>query len=190
MEKIAVNIALFRLINSNHHPVLDTFFTYYRYLGTGWVLIPTLVFLFAYRRWKIKPLLIAVAAETVVVHVLKQLISQPRPAVELANVHLLQHLRVHSFPSGDAALAFAIAAVVCRSESRVTQIALFSYAALVAYERVYLGVHFPLDVAVGALIGVLCAALPHVRLRPSRAAGQAASRASGLAEPPRQANVE
>lgn len=33
---------------------------------------------------------------------------------------------------------------------------LFLWAALVSYTRVYLGVHFPLDILVGALVGVLC----------------------------------
>ena len=37
---------------------------------------------------------------------------------------------------------------------RKTQIALFAVATLVAYSRIYLGVHYPADVLVGAIIGI------------------------------------
>jgi len=190
MERFAANIALFRLINSNHNSVLDAFFTYFRWLGTGYVLIPVLLWLILRNRTKIKPLLIAVAVETVAVSILKRLACQPRPVLEIANVHLLQHLHLGSFPSGDAAMAFAIAAVLSRGERRITQIALFTYATLVAYERVYLGVHFPLDVVTGAVIGMLCAYLPYVRLRSNRADNETSSGASSPGTTGDQVKVE
>ena len=57
-----------------------------------------------------------------------------------------------SFPSGHAMTAFATAVVVGALHPRLRWPAL-ALAALVALSRVYLGVHFALDVVVGAAIG-------------------------------------
>ena len=109
---------------------------------------------------------------------LKDLFQQPRPALSLHGVHLLTihgipTPTINSFPSGDAALAFAIAMALAPGEKWYVQALLFVYALLIAYERVYVGVHFPLDVMSGALLGVLCAGAAVVviiRVRHKRAA--------------------
>lgn len=63
-----------------------------------------------------------------------------------------------SFPSGHASGAFASAVVIALLVPRLRAPALI-LATLVALSRVYLGVHFPLDVTVGALLGAAVAAL-------------------------------
>lgn len=57
-----------------------------------------------------------------------------------------------SFPSNHASNVFAWATVIWLAHRRWSWIFL-AYAAAVAYSRVYVGVHFPLDVAFGALLG-------------------------------------
>ena len=163
MDNFVTNIHIFRLINSHHNLVFDALFRFIRYFGTGWVLIPVLLFAFAYRRSKVKPLVIAVVAETIIVHVLKHFVVQARPAAAISGVHLLQRLHHGSFPSGDTAIAFAIAFTLMRGEKAIVRAAYCFYAVLIAYERVYLGVHFPLDVTAGALIGIMCSYLPYIR---------------------------
>ncbi|HKG03981.1 MAG TPA: phosphatase PAP2 family protein [Conexibacter sp.] len=63
-----------------------------------------------------------------------------------------------SFPSGHAAAAFAFAVGVGHVLPPAA-IPLHGLAALVAYSRVHTGVHFPADVAAGALIGTALAQL-------------------------------
>ena len=156
-EQDTLNIRIFRWVNDHHTPVLDRLFSAYVYLGSGWVLIPVVLFAWWRRRRLLSPLLIAVSVETILVTALKQIYQQPRPLVQLAHVHALVHLHNASFPSGDAAMAFAIASVMLDREHWAVQAAWLLYALLIAYERMYVGVHFPLDVTVGTLIGLLCA---------------------------------
>jgi membrane-associated phospholipid phosphatase len=73
----------------------------------------------------------------------------------------------HSFPSGHAAAAFAFAGGAGRVLPAVS-LPLHCLAGLVAYSRVHTGVHYPLDVVVGSLIG---ASLSQVTLRAAGTAG-------------------
>jgi undecaprenyl-diphosphatase len=64
----------------------------------------------------------------------------------------------HSFPSGHAATAFAGATMMSFLVPRAAP-AFYVLAAAIAYSRLYVGVHFPLDVVGGAVIGVATALL-------------------------------
>ncbi|HKS48267.1 MAG TPA: phosphatase PAP2 family protein [Amycolatopsis sp.] len=61
-----------------------------------------------------------------------------------------------SFPSGHAASAFAFASTVGEAVP-VTWVPLHVAAAGVAYSRLHTGMHYPSDIAAGALAGGLCA---------------------------------
>lgn len=155
-EDFPLNIALFRAINDRHTPGLDHFFLLYNYLGRAYVLIPVFVLVCLYRHTKMRMLVTAVLAQAFIVQVMKFAFLQPRPPLMLEDVHALIPLYILSFPSGDTALAFTLACTLAQRERRFVQGLLYLYASLIAYERIYLGVHFPLDVAVGALVGLLC----------------------------------
>ena len=76
-----------------------------------------------------------------------------------------------SFPSIHAANCFAAATFLSLVEPATTPW-VFGLAAVVAYSRVYVGVHFPLDVAGGALLGLafgLAGGFAFRRLSASRA---------------------
>jgi undecaprenyl-diphosphatase len=64
----------------------------------------------------------------------------------------------HSFPSGHTATAFAAATMLSMLLPRGAP-AFYALAAAIAYSRLYLGVHFPLDVVGGIVIGVATALL-------------------------------
>ena len=59
-----------------------------------------------------------------------------------------------SFPSSHTAIAFAVAIAVIPFLPRPLVVAGIAYASLVGLSRVYLGVHYPLDVIAGAGIGI------------------------------------
>jgi len=63
-----------------------------------------------------------------------------------------------SFPSGHAAAAFAGATLLSTALPGLAPL-FFAYAFVVAFARVYLGVHYPSDVLIGAGAGVTLAAL-------------------------------
>ncbi len=60
-----------------------------------------------------------------------------------------------SFPSGHAASAFAFATAMGQAVPSL-RLPLYAAAATVAYSRVHTGVHYPSDVAIGAVVGSLC----------------------------------
>jgi len=90
---------------------------------------------------------------------LKHLIVRPRPCHVLTDVHLLVTCGSgYSFPSSHAVNNFAGALVLSYFLPRWTW-AFFAFAGLVAFSRIYVGVHYPADVLAGAIIGLICASL-------------------------------
>lgn len=85
---------------------------------------------------------------------LKPLIARPRPC-HLHELPLLIALPSDfSFPSGHTMSSFAAAAVLLRY-SRLWGWAGFILAALIAFSRLYLFVHYPSDIGAGAVLGLL-----------------------------------
>jgi len=154
VEELPLNFELFLLLQKLRHPALDELFRYLSLLGSGWAVLPLAVWTYFYRRRKLLPLLTALLLETLAVTALKSLIHAPRPPVYFPELEPLFNLRWRSFPSGDAAMAFTVACVMAEGESRKVKLLWCLYALTVAFGRVYAGVHFPLDVAAGALLGV------------------------------------
>lgn len=154
-ETFAANTQLFFWINAHHTPLCDTFFIWYSYLGRGWVLVPVFLYLLLRSRALIAPFLLAIAIETLLVILMKDFFDQPRPATVFGKgqVHLLIPLYQQSFPSGDTAMAWAIAGILQYRQRWHVKTLCLLYALLIGYERIYVGVHFPLDVVAGALIG-------------------------------------
>src|SRR3954469_19111007 len=94
-------------------------------------------------------------------------VDRTRPFVTHPHAHLLiSHGRDPGFPSDHATGAFAMAMALWLYDRTIGTIA-FVLAAIIAFARVYVGVHYPSDVQAGALIGMAVALLLY--LTPIRA---------------------
>lgn len=88
---------------------------------------------------------------------LKLELDRPRPAVADPDPAPLVGLpATGSLPSGHATVAFACATVLALGRPRLAPW-LFALAGLIAFSRVYVGVHYPFDVLAGAVLGVAIA---------------------------------
>ncbi|MBQ8526938.1 MAG: phosphatase PAP2 family protein [Lachnospiraceae bacterium] len=89
---------------------------------------------------------------------IKPLVARTRP-YELIDGLTILIGKPHdfSFPSGHSSAAFAVAWVIFRQLPKKIGIPAVVYATLMAFSRLYLGVHYPSDVLGGVILGILYA---------------------------------
>jgi undecaprenyl-diphosphatase len=112
----------------------------------------------AYRRWGVLVMtFLAVALADWTAMAIKALVHRPRPPLRYPEPTTLVPLpHDASFPSGHAATSFAAATMLSFAFPEFAP-ALFVLATAVAFSRVYVGVHYPLDIIGGAALGALVA---------------------------------
>ncbi len=96
----------------------------------------------------------AMALSSLTVFTINAAYFRPRPFVDHEVTRLFYAPTDSSFPSNPAAAAFAIAVAVWAVNRRLGSL-LLTAAALYGFARVYAGVHYPLDIASGALIAIV-----------------------------------
>jgi len=123
-------------------------------LGAVWIVIALVLAVLWRRPWILVAVVAADLAADVLAALGKSIVARHRPFVH----QLGPPTTTHSFPSGHAATSFACATVLAAVAPRL-RVPLFALATLIALSRLYNGVHFPLDVIAGALLGVATALL-------------------------------
>ena len=100
---------------------------------------------------------------------LSRIINRDRPFVTIAEVkQLIDHGADPSFPSSHMSVMAAIA-VALWYRNRNMGIVLFMLATISGLARIGAGIHYPTDIAVGALIGIAVAVLIHKLTKELRA---------------------
>jgi len=159
---------LFQLLNQSlAHPALDDLMLFLtKPKLSAHILVLTALFIVARRGqdalWIVLLLLLSVGiADYTASGIMKPLFQRVRPCFALEGVRLLvDQTRSWSFASSHAANSTAIASLVWiffwRGElvDKVFTVIMIAYAAMVAFSRIYIGVHYPGDVLGGIAIGL------------------------------------
>jgi undecaprenyl-diphosphatase len=153
---ISLDQRLERWVVAHRTEPFDTLFVALSHLGSYGFIWFTLAVLgvFVWRRPVVFPLVvIAYFTSSAITDVIKLAVARKRPV----DHPLVAEPTSHSFPSGHAATSFACAATLASFAPRRAKPVLYLLAAAIAYSRVYVGVHYPLDVLAGAALGLLVA---------------------------------
>lgn len=166
--------ALLLKLNSFHNPFWDQVMS----VATGrfiWVPLYVFLFVFLLLRFRKKMLILVPTIALLILcadqtsRVFKYACKRDRPCY---NVEIMDELNVpdgcggqYGFVSSHAANTFGLAMFIFLlwkgRRGRGWWLLLFVWAGFVSYTRIYLGVHYPLDIACGALVGIAAAFLVH-----------------------------
>jgi len=156
-QVIAADTSLFSFINSLYNPYLELFFNLVTYVGSSlfWILLIVLFWLKSKKKVSLH-LLYAFILDTASVIFLKFIFLRPRP-FEVFNMGIDIDIGP-SFPSGHTERVFS-GAFVLSNYYKKYRILFYSLSILVAFSRIYIGLHFPLDTLIGAINGILFGAI-------------------------------
>lgn len=162
----ALDRELLLAINGFNSPFFDTFFYA---LTQTWASIP--VFLFGifllYRKFGLKQTLLCIVivasavgiADLISVNCFKNVVCRYRPShnLEIENlVHIVNGYKggMYGFVSSHAANMFAFSITTALLlKKKAWAFFVLTWSLLVSYTRMYLGVHYPADIFVGAMLG-------------------------------------
>lgn len=166
MESIFnLDIEIFKLINTGlTSPFLDTVMTYMtekmNFMGAV-IVAAALIWILGKRQDRIGLVVLValVLVSDLASNQLKHLIMRERPCGDIEGVRLLVGcVKSFSMPSSHATNIFA-AMVFLTARYRKFWPLFMTIAVIVAYSRVYVGVHYPTDVIIGSALGTVMACL-------------------------------
>lgn len=168
---MSLNVDMFYVINNGFaNPAFDVIMPHLSDCG-GFVsllviCVLAIIILRHYQKEKYleiaKLCLYALVLSAIIVGGLKLFYQSPRPFTQLAHVRQLTvPTEPNSFPSGHTSSSMSVVTVLvwCFRQNRIFAVLLVAFALLIAFSRIYVGVHYPFDVVTGAVVGVVSGAV-------------------------------
>ncbi|MGO4709732.1 phosphatase PAP2 family protein [Chryseobacterium sp. 2TAF14] len=153
----------------------DTHFDqFWMMISATWIWVPLYVILcyLLYKNFKLKSLLyillfvaIGVTVSDQVSGIFKYGVARLRPCHDPSIQNAMRIVKCggqYGFYSAHASNVFFLASYLTfllKDKLKWFPYAIFFWAAVVAYSRIYLGVHFPIDILTGAFVGILLGGL-------------------------------
>lgn len=150
---------LFFIQEHMRYAFLDAFWKGVTFLGNGgwfWIALGVIFLIFSKSRAIGFRALLALAIGFLITNLLlKNLVARVRPYDTYSVlIPLIARQTDYSFPSGHACASFASAIVYLKMLPARYGIPLVVLASMIAFSRLYVGVHYPTDVLGGVIVGV------------------------------------
>lgn len=178
---VNIDVAIYQFVDSIMNPALNVIMTFITHLGDTpgiiWCILG-ICLLIPRKTRKLGILLFAGLALSSVINnlCLKEIIERPRPynldpevwknaGYEYIWPNLIKKSDSWSFPSGHTSTSIGAAFALllgCRKKELAFGIPAFILSLLVGFSRIYVHVHYPTDVIVGALIGLISGLIIYV----------------------------
>ncbi len=154
------NFILLFIKDNLRSPIMDKLmllFTSLGNLGVIWIMIALLLIINKrYRKVGFMALSALMLSTILGEGILKHLARRVRPSANIPAIDLLiKGPLSYSFPSGHTMSSFAVVGVLAK-EFKKYALGFFTLASLIAFSRLYLYVHYPTDVLVGMVLGLIC----------------------------------
>lgn len=132
------------------------FITFLGDVGWFWIVLSVLLLIPKRTRRLGVTCLVSLVIGTLITNVaLKNIVARIRPYEVVPGLQLLIEKQPDfSFPSGHSCASFAVAMVIWKLSPKVWGVLALVLASLIAFSRLYVGVHYPSDVVAGILIGI------------------------------------